>query len=98
MSTATYRVADRAQADLDEIWTLIAQNNPEAADHLLDQFERAFRQLARHPMIGRSRPEFGPQMRSFPVGNYLIFHRRRENCLEIARVLHGARNLKELFE
>ena len=34
-----FRVADRARADLDDIWIYIAQDNPEAADKYLRTIE-----------------------------------------------------------
>jgi hypothetical protein len=40
------------------------------------------------PEIGRARPELLANLRSFPVGR----------GIEVVRVLHGARDLKPLFE
>jgi toxin ParE1/3/4 len=34
-----------------------------------------------------------PGVRSFPVGNYLIFYRETGQGVEIIRVLHGATNV-----
>ena len=39
------------------------------------------------------RSDIVPGVRSFPVGNYLIFYRETGQGIEIIRVLHGARNL-----
>jgi toxin ParE1/3/4 len=50
------------------------------------------------PELGRLREELSPRLRSFPVGRYVIFYRPMENRIEIARVLHGARDLPPLFE
>lgn len=44
-----------AEADLDDIWWHIAQDNPEAADRLLDRIEEKCRALAQFPEMGISR-------------------------------------------
>jgi toxin ParE1/3/4 len=36
-------------------------------------------------------------MRGFPVGNYVIFYRDTSEHIEIVRVLHGARDIENLF-
>ncbi len=93
-----YHISDRARTDLDEIWGFIAQDNPQAADRLIEVLVRKFRVLARSPEIGILRSELASSLRSFPVGNYLIFYRPFDQGIEIARVLHGARDLPGLFE
>jgi len=93
-----YRVSDEAKADLDEIWFYIAQDDPEAADKFIRAIISRFRTLASMPYLGRQRDELSPRLRSFPVGRYVIFYRPRDNGVEIARVLDGARDLPPLFE
>ena len=93
-----YRVSDAARADLDEIWFYIAQDNPNAADRFIRALVSRFPILASMPQMGRQREELSPRLRSFPVGNYIIFYRPVENGIEIARVLHGARDFPPLFE
>jgi toxin ParE1/3/4 len=63
-----------------------------AADHWLDGVERRFKALAKQPQAGQARPGLAPELRFLPVGNYLIFYRPIENGVEIARVIHGARD------
>ena len=50
------------------------------------------------PQLGRKREELLPHLRSFPLGNYVIFYRLMENEIEIVRILHGARDFPPLFE
>jgi len=50
------------------------------------------------PNMGTQREELSPGLRSFPLRNYIIFYRPMEKGVEIARVLHGARDLPKLFE
>lgn len=93
-----YRVSDAARSDLDEIWFYIASDNPDAADKLIRSVVSRFSMLATAPEIGRLREGLAPRLRSFAVGNYVIFYRAIDNGVEIARVLHGARDLPPLFE
>ena len=93
-----FRVADRARADLDDIWIYIAQDNPEAADKYLRTIVSRFPTLAAMPLIGRERHELSPGLRSFVVGHHVIFYRLSGNDVEIIRVLDGARDLPPLFD
>ena len=86
-----------AANDLMEIWLAIARDDESAADRLLDRFEETCRRLADSPALGRSRDELAPGLRSFPIARYVIFYRPVKNGIEIARVLHGARDLELLF-
>jgi plasmid stabilization system protein ParE len=47
----------RARADLVDIWTYIADDNPEAADDQLDRIETIFMLLRDHPMAGSVRDD-----------------------------------------
>ena len=55
--------------------------------------------LARFRGMGPLRPELAPQIRSFPVGNYLLFYREsKKGGIELVRVIHGARDLRQIFK
>ena len=86
-----------AEADLVEIWLYIAEDNPPAADALLDDIDRKCDLLARNPHLGQARPDIAPDLRYFPAGNYLILYRITPEGVEIVRVVHGARQLTNLF-
>jgi toxin ParE1/3/4 len=101
---ARYFLSQEAIEDLDLIWTHIAQDNPEAADRVLDAAYRTCQMLAQHPELGRLR-EFPntdlKSMRSFVVAdfpNYVVFYRTLPDKVEIVRVLHGARDIDSLFD
>ena len=87
----------QAEADLIEIWIYIAQDSPTRADKLLDEIDEKSQTLAQSPLIGRARDELGHNIRSFPIGNYVIFYQSIEDGIEIIRVLHGARDIDALF-
>jgi len=93
-----YLVSEFARLDLDDIWCYIAQDDPEAADKFMRALVSRFLLLASMPEMGRKREELAAGLRSFPVGNYVIFYRPIEQGVEITRVLHGARDLPPLFE
>jgi toxin ParE1/3/4 len=88
----------QADQDLAEIWDFIAQDNIDAADRVCDDIEQKCQALAQAPGIGRARDELAPSLRSFPVGKYIIFYRFIVDAVEITRILHGARDLRSIFE
>jgi toxin ParE1/3/4 len=79
----------QARLDLIEIWNFIADDNEAAADRMLDRFEKALRMLSEQPMAGRKRTELAPDLRSFPVGNYILFYLPLQNGVDLVRVLSG---------
>jgi len=83
--------------DLLEIWLYIAEDNPQAADALLDRIEDACAILAKSPRAGHARPELGTNVRSHPVGRYMIFYRKVAGGIEVIRVLSGYRDLAGLI-
>jgi toxin ParE1/3/4 len=90
--------APLAETDLEEILEFIARDKPRAAVKFVERIRRTCERLGNRPHMGQARPEFaGGDLRAFPVGNYIIFYRVRSNCVEIARVLHGARDLDSLL-
>ena len=90
-------VAPAARVDLYEIWEYVALENEDQATRLIDRFEQTFSLLAENPMMGRARNELAEAMRSFAVGSYLIFYRPLEQGIEVARVLHGSRDIEAHF-
>lgn len=87
----------RANADLEEIWMFIAADNPAQADDFIDLIDEKFQNLSRQPGLGRRREELVAGLRSFPVGRYVIFYLQVQDCLQIVRILHGARDLDAVF-
>ena len=87
-----------AEQDLREIWRYIAADNPDAADRLLHKIDSKLEQYAAQPAMGAPRDSLAPGLRSFPVGRYLVFYRPIPDGIEVARILHGARDLPRLFK
>jgi toxin ParE1/3/4 len=88
----------RAVADLDDIWFEIAADNRRAADRFAERVYEAESLLAEFPQLGEARPDLGPDLRKWTVGNYLVVYRVDAGFITVVRVLHGARDLPPLFE
>ncbi|MEQ9588055.1 MAG: type II toxin-antitoxin system RelE/ParE family toxin [Parvibaculaceae bacterium] len=91
------KISEQAMADLDGIWDYIADDNPVAADRLLDRINAHCQSYAHQPELGEARPELGSSLRSFSVGMYVVYYRATSEGIEVARVLHGARDVDRLF-
>jgi toxin ParE1/3/4 len=92
-----YEFTDQAIADLEGIHDYIARNSPAAAARLVALIRERCFLLAENPMMGRSRPELAPDLRSFPVGSYIIFYRPLTNGIQVIHVVSGARDIEALF-
>jgi len=95
---AKIELSEQAEFDLIDIWTYIAKDSVAAADNLIDHVESVCQLLAKSPLLGRARDELAPGLRSFSVGDYLIFDRPTKNGIAIVRVLSGYRNLGALLD
>jgi toxin ParE1/3/4 len=91
------RLTAQSRDDLSEIWDYIADDNITAADRTVDRLIAACQKFAHTPEVGRSREEFRHGLRSFAVGNHVIFYRIWPEQVDILRILHGARNIEELL-
>lgn len=88
-----------ARTDLIEIWQYIADDSPQEANRFLDTLEEKIELLSDNPEMGKRRGELAESLRSFPVGNYVIFYRPldREEGIEVVRVLNAAQDIKESY-
>ena len=93
----SFRRTARAEEDLVEIWLYVAEDNPAAADGLLEEIDRSCGLLADNPLLGRARPDIAHDLRYLPVGSYLILYRTLPDGIEVVRVVHGARRMESLF-
>jgi toxin ParE1/3/4 len=92
------RISPRASEDLTEIWSYIADDSLANADSFIDKLYETMQVLSRQPGSGRHREEIAPGIQSFPFGRYIIFYRAVTSGIEIVRVLHGARDIENIFE
>ncbi len=88
-----------AKADLANIWSYVAADNPQAADKLLAQIDAMFELIGQNPNLGFSIEGIKLGLRCKPVKrNYLIFYRTIDDDVYIAHVLHAARNYEQLLK
>ena len=93
----TIRHTPQARDDLIDTWVFVAERSQSAADRLMDTVREKCQLLAESPKLGRSREELAPSLRSFPVGNYIIFYRPDEDGIEVIRVLSSYREIDSLL-
>jgi toxin ParE1/3/4 len=86
-----------ARADVDEAARYIAREDIDAALRWLDVLDEKLKLLSEFPGAGPARDELAPGLRSFPVGSYVIFYRSAKGGIDVVRILHGARNLRNVF-
>ncbi|NQU19968.1 MAG: type II toxin-antitoxin system RelE/ParE family toxin [Candidatus Nealsonbacteria bacterium] len=85
----------RAELDLAEIWTYIAEDNPEAADRLIRRVDERLRLLLVDPTMGECMEHYRRGLRATAVGNYVIYYSPTEGGIEVYRVLHAARQRED---
>jgi plasmid stabilization system protein ParE len=84
--------------DLREIWAFIAKDSFDAADRVVEDFYRAFGQLADTPGLGHKRNDLTSQNVLFwAVHSYLVVY-KDSKPLRIVRVIHGRRDVKKLLK
>jgi toxin ParE1/3/4 len=90
-----YRISPAARDDLKRIsrYIAIVKESPQGAKRLRTRFLDSFRLIAKNPMIGQACPEYGEQVRIWPVGNYVVVYQPQKNGIDIVQVVHGARDL-----
>ena len=88
----------QAFEDLTEIFAYIYEGSPKHAESFVELVRAGLERLAKRPRMGRLRPELMPDVRSFTVGQYVIFYLPRVRGIEVVRVLHGSRDVASIFE
>jgi toxin ParE1/3/4 len=92
------RLAPQVRCDLKEIDEYISRDNLDAAAWVILNIREKCHVLSQQPGIGRNRSDLLPELRSFVVGNYVIFYFPTGEGTEVIRVLHGARDIQKLFD
>ena len=86
----------RANQDLVDIWLTVAADNERAADRLLDGIYAKLDLLRQFPEAGPARNDIAAGLRYLVHGNYLILYRIVSDGVEVVRVVHGRRRLRDL--
>ena len=89
--------APEADDDIEGIVEFIARDKPSAARSWLASIRSTCEMLAAQPEVGEVRPGFGvPGCRSFNIGSYVIFFRAIGDGIEVARIIHGTRDMRNI--
>jgi toxin ParE1/3/4 len=91
-------ISPAARADLAEIAGYIAADNPERALSFIAELEARAMQAAERPLSFSSRDDISPGLRSASHGRYLVLFRDLPDRVRIVRVLHGARDMTQVFD
>ncbi|MBV8415376.1 MAG: type II toxin-antitoxin system RelE/ParE family toxin [Verrucomicrobia bacterium] len=98
------RLTPSADSDIDACFAWIAKDNQAAALRFLDAIELTCDTLSRMPGIGSPRYAETPLVLGVRMltikdfENYLLFYLEREECVDVIRVLHGARDIPEALQ
>lgn len=94
---ATLFFSAAARDDLREIVDYIARDKPEAALRWLERIRTKCELHAANPEMGERCPHLlSGDCRCFSFGSYVIFFREIAGGIEVARVVRGERDLREL--
>ncbi|MDR3181512.1 MAG: type II toxin-antitoxin system RelE/ParE family toxin [Planctomycetaceae bacterium] len=92
----------KAKNDIDEICNYFEERSDSVADRFQQQVDETVQMLCRNPDIGeRFRYDPSGQTRCrtlMKFRNYMIYYRSENERLQILRIVHGARDEKNLFE
>lgn len=101
MADARYSLTDQTRADLQGIAQYIGERNLDAALRVLDALNETFSFLAKNPEVGTARDDILKGLRIFspprPAHNYVIAYFLKGSGIEIATVIHGARDWPRLI-
>jgi toxin ParE1/3/4 len=86
-----------AANDIDDIAAYIQQDNPARAESFVVEISAKIGAIAERPLSFPARDDIETGLRSALHGNYLIFFIIRTSEIEILRIVHGARDLGNLF-
>ena len=89
--------APEADDDIFGIVESIACDKPEAARNWMRKIRETCDTIATQPNMGEERSGFDVLgCRSFSFGSYVIFFRAIEDGIEVARVIHGSRDMRNI--
>jgi len=86
----------KAVEDLEEIGNYIARDNPQRVLSFVTEIEQHCYRVAETPQAFPEWQDIASGLRMTVQGKYLVLYRMITNCVEIVRVVHGARQLSDL--
>jgi toxin ParE1/3/4 len=64
-----------------------------AAHRQIDRIGDVFEMLVQNPLAGREPADIRRDLRSFPVGSYVVFYIPRPDGIEVVRVMNGRQDI-----
>jgi toxin ParE1/3/4 len=87
----------KAEAELVDLAGYIAIDSEHNADAFTAKLRSKVLVIARSPRIYRLRNDIAPEVRLAALGRYVILFRIVDGWIEVLHVVHGSRDLKQLF-
>jgi toxin ParE1/3/4 len=93
----TIEYSPLAEGDADRIFLDGCERfGPSRAGVLIARIDETLQKtIGAFPNAARKRPELGLDVRSFPIVPYVAFYRVAGKRIEILRILHGHRDIKD---
>lgn len=97
-------ISPRAEQEIEDIWLVIAADDPLAANRIVRNIGEKIDILADYPRLGPRRPEIAPAMRVLIEEPYLIIYENKPDAdkgpvdsVDIISVIDGRRDLTQLY-
>jgi toxin ParE1/3/4 len=87
-----------ALGDVDRLWDYYAKLSGQTiADRVIREVAKAVAAIGDFPLVGRSRDEIRPGIRSLAASPHVVFYRLKGGLPEVVRVLDGRQDIGEIF-
>lgn len=92
-------ITKKAEIDLADIWDSIAVENLVAADEFARTLQSRINQLKQFPQLGASRSDINIKYQQLVEGRSIILYQciEEQQTIKITRVIHSARDIRQLF-
>jgi toxin ParE1/3/4 len=88
-------VSLRADTDILDIHSYLAERSLVAADRMLARFSQRFDELREFPFLGPDRSELRPSMRGLLIDGYIAFYIVEVDRIVIVRVIDGRIDIEQ---
>lgn len=96
-------ISPAAEADIEGIVHFLSVDDPALGERFVDEALHTFEFLADAPFLGHPYQHQNRKLKGLrswvmsPFRNYIVFYWPRRTGIEVARVLHGARDIERLL-
>jgi len=96
---ASYKLSQLAEEDLRLISARTIDDwGRSQAERYVSLLHEAMTQIANTPDIGKNRPDLSANAKSFPAQKHIVYYRKSESGIEVARILHQRMDPLAAFE